>query len=59
MEIEQFCILAKAQKGRACVALIQQVLNHKKIYSFGELLIVPSIAAVLHFKIWLHVTYFA
>ena len=24
-ELEQFCILAKAQKGRACATLIQQV----------------------------------
>jgi COP9 signalosome complex subunit 7 len=45
-ELEQFCILARTQKGRACVALILQVLNHKKIYVFGELLDVPSIQAL-------------
>jgi hypothetical protein len=31
-ELEQFCILAKAQKGRACAALIEQV--HKRFLSF-------------------------
>lgn len=27
MELNQFCILARTQKGRACAALVQQV-NH-------------------------------
>lgn len=41
--MEQFCILAGTTKGKACSALIQQVLNHKNIFTFGELLEVPSI----------------
>lgn len=45
-ELEQFCILARTLKGRACVALIQQVLGHSKIFYFGELLAVPSIQGV-------------
>lgn len=45
-ELEQFCILARTLKGKACVALIQQVLNHNKIFYFGELLAVPSIQGV-------------
>mmetsp|Transcript_24933 Transcript_24933/g.36776 ORF Transcript_24933/g.36776 Transcript_24933/m.36776 type:complete len:259 (-) Transcript_24933:171-947(-) len=45
-ELEQFCILARTLKGRACVALIQQVLSHSSIYVFGELLSVPSIQAL-------------
>jgi hypothetical protein len=45
-ELEQFCILARTLKGRACVALIQQVLSHNKIFYFGELLALPSIQGV-------------
>ena len=45
-ELEQFCILAKAQKGRACAALIQQVLSSSKIFAFGELLAVPSVTSL-------------
>jgi len=45
-ELEQFCILAKSQKGRACAALIQQVLGSRKIFVFGELLYVPTVQAV-------------
>lgn len=45
-ELEQFCILAKNQKGRACAALIQQVISHKKIYVFRELLEIPSVIAL-------------
>jgi len=45
-ELEQFLILAKRQKGRACEALIEQVLNNRKIFVFGELLSVPSVAAL-------------
>ena len=41
--MEQFCILAKTQKGKACVAVVQQVLSHRNIYNFGELLDVASI----------------
>ena len=45
-ELEPYLILAKAQKGRACAALISQVLSNKKIFVFGELLDVPSVAAL-------------
>uniref|UniRef100_A0A7S3GVI1 PCI domain-containing protein n=1 Tax=Spumella elongata TaxID=89044 RepID=A0A7S3GVI1_9STRA len=45
-ELEQFCILARTQKGRACAALIQQVLNHRKIYVFGELLAQPAVQSL-------------
>ena len=41
--MNQFCILASKQKGRACAALIQQVLSNKKIYHFGELLSMHSV----------------
>jgi len=43
MELEQFCILAKSQKGRACAAVIQQVLGNKKVFVFGELLLLDSV----------------
>jgi len=41
--MEKFCILAGSQKGKTCAALVQQVLNHKSLFTFGELLEVPSI----------------
>jgi hypothetical protein len=44
--IEQFCILAKTAKGRACTALIQQVLTDKRVFVFGELLALPSVQEV-------------
>jgi COP9 signalosome complex subunit 7 len=54
-ELEQFCILAKAQKGRACAALVQQVLSSRKIFTFGELLSIPSVASLADTE---HVKYF-
>jgi COP9 signalosome complex subunit 7 len=45
-ELEQFCVLAQTQRNRACVALIQQVVSHKKIFVFGELLAMPSVQSV-------------
>ena len=42
----QFLVLAKGAKGAACVALIQQVLSHKKIFVFGELLSMPNVQSV-------------
>lgn len=42
----QFLVLAKGAKGAACSALIQQVLNNKKIFVFGELLAMPNVQAV-------------
>jgi len=44
--LEQFCILARTQRSRACAALIQQVLSHRKIFTFGELLSMPSVQAL-------------
>lgn len=44
--LEQFCLLAKNLKGRACVGIIQQVVNHPKIFVFGELLTMPNIQAL-------------
>lgn len=41
--MEQFCILASTQKGRACAALIQQAISHRKLFNFGELLEIPSV----------------
>lgn len=46
----QFLVLAKGAKGAACSALIQQVLNNKKIFVFGELLAMPNVQAV---SVWL------
>ncbi|CAM9105243.1 unnamed protein product [Choristocarpus tenellus] len=42
----QFLLLAKTSKGRACVALIQQVLSNKKSFVFGELMAMPNIQAL-------------
>jgi COP9 signalosome complex subunit 7 len=45
-ELEQFCLIARSQKDRACANIIQQVLKDKKIHVFGELLAVPSVQAL-------------
>jgi len=42
-ELKQFCILASKQKGRACAALIQQVISNKKIFNYGDLLSMNSV----------------
>ncbi len=44
--LEQFTLLAKTARGRACVALIQQVLTNKKLFVFGELLQMPNVQAL-------------
>jgi len=44
--LEQFCLLAKSLKGRAVVGIIQQTLNSKKVYVFGELLSMPNVQAL-------------
>ncbi|KAI9906861.1 hypothetical protein PsorP6_004414 [Peronosclerospora sorghi] len=44
--LEQFTLLAKNARGRACVALIQQVLNNKKLFVFRELLDMPNVEAL-------------
>lgn len=43
-DVSQIVSLAQTQKGRACAALILQALSSKKIFTFGELLSVQSIA---------------
>jgi hypothetical protein len=44
--LSPFLILAKNARGKASIALIQQVLNHKKVFVFGELLDSTHIQAV-------------
>ena len=44
--LEQFCLLAKSLTGRAVVGIIQQTLNSKRIYVFGELLAMPNVQAL-------------
>ncbi|DBA01322.1 TPA: hypothetical protein N0F65_001827 [Lagenidium giganteum] len=46
--LEQFTLLAKNARGRACVVLIQQVLSNKKLFVFRELLDMPNVAALQH-----------
>ncbi|TYZ64896.1 hypothetical protein PybrP1_001119 [[Pythium] brassicae (nom. inval.)] len=44
--LEQFTLLAKNARGRACVALVQQVLSNRKLFVFRELLDMPNVAAL-------------
>ncbi|GLD91543.1 hypothetical protein PINS_up000076 [Pythium insidiosum] len=44
--LEQFTLLAKNARGRACVALIQQALSNKKLFVFRELLDMPNVQAL-------------
>ncbi|KAF4736979.1 COP9 signalosome complex subunit 7a [Perkinsus olseni] len=41
--LQQFVILARSTTGQGTIRLIQEVLSHKSIYVFGELLDVPSV----------------
>lgn len=43
---ERFCLLAKSQRGRAVVALIEQALSSKKVFVVGELLAMDNIQAL-------------
>eukprot|EP00607_Mallomonas_marina_P000198 CAMPEP_0182427420 /NCGR_PEP_ID=MMETSP1167-20130531/17160_1 /TAXON_ID=2988 /ORGANISM="Mallomonas Sp, Strain CCMP3275" /LENGTH=258 /DNA_ID=CAMNT_0024609639 /DNA_START=73 /DNA_END=849 /DNA_ORIENTATION=- len=46
-EVEQFCTLISNQKGsRACSSLVNQILQHRKIYVFGEFLALPSVQSL-------------
>eukprot|EP00753_Platysulcus_tardus_P001694 PLAT1146.1.p1 GENE.PLAT1146.1~~PLAT1146.1.p1 ORF type:complete len:300 (+),score=147.84 PLAT1146.1:50-949(+) len=45
-KLEPFCLLAKNAKGKACVALIKQVLNTAGIFVFGELLDMDNVKAL-------------
>ncbi|CAM9269691.1 unnamed protein product [Ectocarpus fasciculatus] len=42
-ELEQFCTLAKTQRGAACAHLIVKAISHKNVFCFGEMLDLPSI----------------
>lgn len=45
--LEQFCLLAKsAGGGRAVVGVVQQALNAKRVFVFGELLAMPTVQAL-------------
>ena len=45
-QLEQFCILAKSTKGRAIADFIQKATSQPGIFTFGELLDVPSVKEV-------------
>jgi hypothetical protein len=45
-DIKDFAAAAKVMSGENLVALIKEVLNYKHIFSFGELLLVPSVQQV-------------
>jgi len=45
--IKSFCLLAKPQKGKALVAVIQQALSAPNIYVFGELLDMPNVQQLI------------
>lgn len=45
-QLEQFTILAKSAKGKACLELIKQVLESPGVHVFGELLSMPNIKEV-------------
>jgi len=44
--LSQFVILAQTAQGRACEALVGQVLDHSGIFVFGELLDCPNVQAM-------------
>jgi len=41
--LQQFVLLAKAAKGKACAAVIQQALGAPNVFVFGELLEMPNV----------------
>lgn len=45
-QLEQFVILSKKVKGKACLELIKQVLESPGVHVFGELLSMPNIKEV-------------
>ena len=45
-QLEQFCLLAKSTKGRATAELIQRATSQPGIFTFGELLDMPSVKEV-------------
>jgi COP9 signalosome complex subunit 7 len=44
--LEQFCVLAKNSKGKACVALIHEVLKSDKVLCYGAFLQSPNVLAL-------------
>lgn len=44
--LSQFVYLAKTHSGKACEALVKQVLDHSGIFVFGELLDCPNVQAL-------------
>lgn len=45
-EIERFLLLLKSQKGKACAALIEQILGTPSIFSFGEFISQKNVQAL-------------
>jgi len=43
LAVQQFCLLSKGAKGKACVALIEQAINTPNLFVFGELLDMPNV----------------
>jgi len=56
--VQQFKILAKSTSGKATAAIVEQVIKHKQIYMFGEILDLPCVQNVRHLMIcFLFVTF--
>jgi len=45
-KLTELLALARAARGAAAAAVIQQALEHPAVFTFGELLASPNIAAV-------------
>mmetsp|Transcript_30824 Transcript_30824/g.46516 ORF Transcript_30824/g.46516 Transcript_30824/m.46516 type:complete len:211 (-) Transcript_30824:130-762(-) len=46
LALSQFVHLAQSQQGKACEAIVKQVLDHSNIFVFGELLECPNVQAI-------------
>lgn len=44
--LEQFLLLGKSAKGRACAALLEKAISSPSVFAFGELLDMPNVQAV-------------
>lgn len=44
--LEQFCLLAKNARGRACVQIILEATASPGLFAYGELLDMPNIQEV-------------
>eukprot|EP01133_Synstelium_polycarpum_P007765 gene7765-9109_t len=49
--LKQYVALSKGNKGRACVAYIDQALANPNLFVFGELLDVPNIQALIPYSL--------